>query len=968
ESNLDLSDREVALIKKWIEQGAEWKPHWAYIPPEIGELPEVENTSWPQNPIDYFVLSKLEAQGLNPSAKASREKLIRRVSFDLTGLPPTLAEVDQFLEDDSPDAYEKVVDRLLSSKAYGERLASEWLDVARYADSYGYQDDGPNNMWPWRDWVISAFNKNLPYDQFTTWQIAGDLLPEATREQQLASGFNRLHMQNQEGGIIAEEYRVEYVKDRTNTMGSAFLGLTVECASCHDHKYDAISENDYYSMAAFFNNVNDIGQIPNEGTSGPSILLPDSSAEAQMNYLKDEIAKLEQKMEDSENRKEGYEGWEQALNSVEGFRPDNYGLQTHLTLSEDRDSNEVYNVLNHSKIGHISGELTGVEGIDGGALEFSRSNFMNLGRDVGDFERTDRFSYSFWINPSDTAATDMVPIFSKNGSIFIGFRGYDITLLNNKVSVRLMHGWPYNALQVITENKLPFDQWSHVAVTYDGSSKSKGIKVYINGDLWKTMIEHDDLFKNIVIDPEIEQPYKGQDLLIGERGQFKEIRYKGLKLDEIKIYDRRLSSAEVMALADENELSQLLALSAEQRSRQHQQILLDHYLLHEDSEYKEYLNDASASRVEKSQLTDTLREVMTTKDRINPRDTYVLVRGEYTTHGDKVTAGTPDAVMEFPDEFPRNRLGLAQWLLSPEHPLTARVTVNRYWQMLFGQGLVDTPGDFGNQGSLPTHPELLDWLAVTFMDNGWDLKHILKKMVMSATYQQSSDITPELQEMDPANKHLARGPHFRLPAGMLRDNALSVSGLLVDEVGGPGVRPYQPKGLWAETTSGRYLPEYIPQSGDSLYRRSLYSFWKRTSPPPSMTTFDHPVRDVSRFKRSNTSTPLQALVTLNDIQFMEASRLLGERMMENGQDSIENQITFGFKAATARAPREDELKLLLDLYDQQLLNYKENPEEAEELLTVGEYPANTDLPPAELAASAIVASTMLNLYETITKE
>ncbi|MEX2640565.1 MAG: DUF1553 domain-containing protein [Balneolales bacterium] len=968
ESNLVLSEREKAVIKKWIEQGAEWKPHWAYIPPEKSALPEVEYEEWPLHPLDFFVLKKLEDLGMRPSGRAGKEKLIRRVSFDLTGLPPTVEEVDEFLADDSPGAYEKVVDRLLSSKAYGERLASEWLDVARYADSYGYQDDGPNNMWPWRDWVIGAFNGNLPFDQFATWQIAGDLLPEATREQKIATGFNRLHMQNQEGGIIDEEYRLEYVKDRTNTTGSAFLGLTVSCASCHDHKYDAISENEYYSLAAFYNSVNDIGQIPNEGTSGPSVLLPDSSAAEQIDFLKQQIDRLERSLQDLETKQNvDYTQWESQLN-LDHFQPGDDGLQTYLTMAETRDSNEVYNMVDRSKVGHISGELNKAEGIEGAALEFSKGNYMNLGRETGNFERTDRFSFSFWINPSDTAATSMVPVISKNGSIFIGFRGYDIMLQDNHLSVRIMHGWPYNALQVLSNDKIPFDQWSHVAVTYDGSSNSEGIRVYVNGEAWQTGILQDGLFKNIIIDPEEDLPYRGQSLMIGERNQFKEIQFKGLKLDELRIYDRQLTAAEVMALSGSGKLGEILARSHEDRNEQQRQLLFTHYLLHDDLGYKRQLDSLSGLRVEQSLLTDTIREVMTMEDRIHPRDTYVLIRGDYTAPGEQVFPGTPEAVMKFPDDLPRNRLGLARWLVSRENPLTARVTINRYWQMLFGLGLVETPQDFGNQGALPSHPALLDWLAVTFMESGWDLKGMLKQIVMSATYQQSSAVTAEQREKDPENKLLARGPRYRLSAEMVRDNALSVSGLLVGTIGGPSVKPYQPEGLWEETTSGRYLAEYVQQHGDSLYRRSLYTFWKRTSPPPSMTLFDHPVRDVSRFKRSSTSTPLQALVTFNDTQFMEASRMLGQRMMQHSEDNVRDQITYGFKASTARAPGDEEMDLLLDLYNRQLAAYRDNPEGAKQLLAVGEYPVNTHLPEAELAASAIVASSMLNLYETITKE
>lgn len=964
-SNLTLDDQEIAILKKWIEQGAEYEPHWSFVPPEKPDLPQVNNSEWSSNEIDIFILEKLEAEGMEPSSEAEKETLLRRVSFDLTGLPPTIEEMDEFLKDDSPDAYERAVDRLLDSSAYGERMATEWLDVARYADTHGYQDDGPNEMWPWREWVIKAFNENMPFDQFTTWQLAGDLLPDATREQKLATGFGRVHQQSQEGGIIDEEYRVEYVADRVFTTGAAFLGMTMQCAECHDHKYDPVSIEEYYEFAAFFDNINDTGQIPNEGAAGPTILLPDEETEEMIAYLENQIEDQEQKLENLEKeKKDEFQHWQEQSTRKEIEQPESDGLIAHVDLNEIVGDTAVTVEADEENLALITGSLNQVEGKNGGALEFSHSNFINLGRNTAQFERTDPFSFSFWINPAEEFKE--VPVLVKTGAIFIGYRGYDVSLFDNRISLRLMHGWPYNSIQAITEKELEIDEWSHVAVTYDGSSKAEGIEIFINGERQEVQIEQNKLFKNIVIDEDAW--YAGQNFLIGHRDSFEDLRYQGVKLDDIKIFDRQLSEAEALVMAEREELPELIAMDPEELNQYQENILFNHYLLKSDQDIEANAEKLRDLRVELSTLTDSVQEVMVMEERIRPRQSYVRERGMYDQLGEEVSPEVPVSIMEYPDDLPRNRLGLAQWILHPENPLTARVIVNRYWQMLFGEGLVDTPDDFGNQGSLPSHPELLDWLAVDFRENGWDVQNLLKKMVTSATYRQSSKIPSELYERDPQNRLLARGPRYRLPAEMIRDNALASSGLLVDEIGGPSVFPYQPEGLWEETTSGRHLTEYKQDEGESLYRRSLYTFWKRTSPPPGMTTFDVAPRSHPTVKRGHTSTPLQALNTMNDPIYIEASRLLGERMMKEGGETLEDQIIFAFRAATSRFPEESELDMLLELYEEELQIYQEEQDKAEELLEVGEYPSDPEMNSSELAAKTIVANTIFNLDETLTKK
>ncbi|MEX1063530.1 MAG: DUF1549 domain-containing protein, partial [Balneolaceae bacterium] len=478
-SNLSLTDREIAILKRWIEQGAEYKPHWAFIPQEKVELPQVTNNSWPANEIDRFVLAKIEQEEIEPSPQASRETLLRRVSFDLTGLPPTIEELDDFLNDESPDAWEKVIDGLLNSEAYGERMATEWLDVARYADTHGYQDDGPNEMWPWREWVIDAFNRNMPFDQFTTWQMAGDLLPNATREQKLATGFGRAHQQSQEGGIVGEEYRVEYVADRVRTTGTAFLGMTMQCARCHDHKYDPVSIKEYSRFSAFFDNINDTGQIPNEGASGPTILLPDEQTKQTIAYLQEQIEEQEKQYQQIQSNKEDeFSQWVEQIENV--VPPENNGLFAHLDLDVIQGDSVVTVHASETEVARVNGTLALVDGKMNGALEFRHSHYLNLGRSFAQFERTDPFSFSFWINPFEEA--DEIPVLVNTGDIFIGYRGYDVSLFENKVSLRLSHGWPYNSIQALTENKLPTDEWSHVVVSYDGSSKAEGIEMYVNGE------------------------------------------------------------------------------------------------------------------------------------------------------------------------------------------------------------------------------------------------------------------------------------------------------------------------------------------------------------------------------------------------------------------------------------------------------------------------------------------------------
>lgn len=657
ESNLKLSDYEKAILKQWIEEGAEWKEHWSFIPPEKPSIPTIEDNNWAANDIDRFVFNKMDKAGFKPSPQADKAHLLRRLCFDLTGLPPTLAQMDAFLADESSNAVEKVIDDLLATDAYAEHMTAKWLDLARYADTHGYQDDLERVMWPWRDWVIHAYKENMPFDQFVTWQLAGDLLPNPTREQLIATAFNRNHKITQEGGVIPEEYRVEYVADRTQTFGIAFLGLTMECSRCHDHKYDPIYQKDYYSLYSFFNNIPEKGLIPNYGVT-----------------------------------------------------PEPY-----ITLTED------------------------------------------------EMEST-------------------------------------LSFINNIDSMESI-------------------------------------------------------------------------------------------------------------------------------------------------------------------------ELMVMQEMEQPRQAYVLNRGGYDNYGDPVGPSTPAAVLAFEEDLPANRLGLAEWLTDDDNPLMARVTVNRLWQQLFGRGIVSTPEDFGNQGALPTHPDLLDYLSVKFIEDGWDVKKMVKFIAMSSTYQQSSVIPAELLEKDPENLLLARSPRKRLEAEMIRDHALSISNLLVEQVGGPSVKPYQPEGLWAETTGGGggSTSKYVRDTGGKLYRRSLYTFWKRTLPPPNMMTFDAASRDFCIVKRQNTSTPMQALILMNDPQIIEAGRALADRAIQEAPANMEDRMTYMFRLSTSRYPTPEEASELKAYFGEELKRFSANQEDAEAFLGIGEYVPQSDLAAGEMAAYALLANAIFNLDESITK-
>lgn len=939
DAKLPLTAYEKALIFKWIKEGAEYKPHWSFVPPEKARLPKLEQPAWAKNEIDHFVSAKISEKGWSPSPEVDKATWLRRVSFDLTGLPPSLEHLDSFLADESLDAYEKQVDRLLASSAYGERMAIDWLDISRYADSHGYQDDGYRFVWPWRDWVISTFNRNMPYDQFITWQLAGDLLPNASREQRLATTFLRNHRINSEAGIVGEEYRVEYVADRTNTLGTAVLGLTLECARCHDHKYDPISQKDYYSLFSFFNNVNELGEIANDGNPGPLMMLSNDDVETKIVGLKEMIRRQETLLKSIQKR---------APETVPvvplNLQKDLLkGLVIHYDF-EQVGAKKLPNLAQPNKPAKLQRSPSQVEGHFGKGLQIGQYDRVVVG-EVGQFERTDPFSVSLWINPVQKDA--YTPVWGDPSNKNKDFKGFGLVLDHQQVSVRFIHALPHNHIHVSSLDTVPLQKWSHVVMSYDGSSRAAGITIYINGKRVERQIKYDNLYKGM----------KRIGMVLG--GGTPWGTFDGGIVDEFRVYQRELSPLEVTHLYQPT-----TSLSAIPEA-----MLSAHELLHRNLDYQKGKKQLKELRVNLHQATDTIKEIMVMEEMAEPRATFVLQRGVYDAPGEEVSPRLPHFFGQNEEVNGRkDRRALAAWLMDRQHPLTARVAVNRLWKQCFGRGLVKSGMDFGNQGILPSHPKLLDWLAVDFMESDWNIKALLKKIVLSATYRQNSQLSETDRIDDPENIFLRRGPRFRLSAEAIRDNALQSSGLLVDKIGGAPVKPYQPPGLWKELAPiGNQLSRYKQDHGEKLYRRSLYTIWKRTAPPPALVAFDAPTRELCLVERQLTTTPLQSLVLWNDPQWLECARMIGEKMMKEPDDKTEAKIKLAFRLLTSRFPKAFELERLARFYEEQLAKYQVDKEAAVGLLTNGEFPRDETLDVPTLAACTMVAHTLMNLDEAIVR-
>jgi hypothetical protein len=991
ETGRKLTAQQIALLKRWIEEGANWNEHWAYITPQRPVIPTVTNKAWVRNPIDAFILARLEKENLKPSPEADKATLLRRAHLDLTGIPPAPAEVDAFLADKSPDAYEKVVDKLLASPHYGERMAMQWLDLARYADTHGFHIDSHREMWPWRDWLIRAFNDNKPFDQFTIEQLAGDLLPGATLDQKIASGFNRNHMINFEGGAIPEEYLAEYVVDRVEATAGTWMGLTMGCARCHTHKYDPISHKEFYQFFAFFNNVSEQGLDGRDGNAKPFLQLPTAQQKTRQDELKAAIKDKENTLADK-NVQPLQDAWEKNYLGKTAESPRN-GLITHYEF--DGSLSDLSGRYQHGRT--ISGDPTFGSGMVGRAVGFEGQTHLTLGNSVS-FDNSDQFSLSLWLKPG-VGKLEMYPLQKITDANTR--RGWELVMDSSQLvgiqkraellTFRMISRWPESALQIRSRERLVSGEWNHIVISYDGSGKASGAKLYLNGKLHDAEILQDNLSSSIRSEAELQ---------IGNKSLGRA--YSG-QLDDLRFYNRLLTENEIAHLALHHPVQNVLSGVNGKRTREEADRVRRYFLTY--AAPQQFINDYAALNQLKKESTQLEKQILTTmimSELDKPRETFILARGDYRNKTDKVTPGVPAVLPPLKAEANRqpNRLDLAKWLVSAEHPLTARVTVNRYWQMIFGHGIVKTVEDFGSQGEPPVHAELLDWLSATFRDGSvepmnaeratmnkktdenkdihhssfivhrWDLKSLLRLIVTSATYRQASRVTPALFEKDPENRLLARGPRFRLAAELIRDHALAVSGLLHDKIGGESVLPYQPAGLWEEMAFGDGFSRqtYEQSHGRDLYRRSMYTFWKRTVPPATMSTFDAPDREKCVARRPVTNTPLQALILLNDPTYIEAARALAERSWREAGKDASARLAHAFRLATSRKPSAQELVVLRDLLAQQQARYRADKKAALELLKVGESAFDSKTDVAELAAWTMVASTILNLDETITKE
>jgi len=947
-----LTAKEIATLKAWVAAGGKYTNHWAFDPPKRAAAPATKHAT--RNDIDKFVFSRLEKVGFAPSPEADKATLLRRVTLDLTGFPPTPEELDEFLADTTPTAYERVVDRLLKSRRYGERMAVAWLDLARYGDSSVYHADGPRNMWAWRDWVIRAFNENKPFDQFSIEQIAGDLLPNATQEQKVASGFNRNHATTDEGGVIPEEFRVDYVVDRVKTVSSTWLALSVECAQCHDHKYDPISQREYYQFYAYFNNTRDPGMQTRNGNQAPTVDVFDPEAEAKRETARSARGAAEKQIAELRTKAvagKAFTDWLAKQKPPAGATAPTAELALYFPFDET-DTATAFDYLGGTAV-TITGKATEAKRPKGNGFTLPANTVYRVSRDP-ELDWNTPFTFATWVKLPANGGGFLLTKMDEAPT----YRGFDLGFDGRKPGLHIINNWAANALKVYAKKPIAADTWQHVVITSDGTGKAAGIRIYVGGELQEVEVQNDTLSASAKTTAPVR---------LGSRtdgGGFNG------SIDDLAIY-RGAMTAEDVKQASSDPIERLFSVNTEKLTAAQKTVLAERFLRESDKTFRVALT-ALAKRFDEERKIETSRaNVMVMED--NPagqmRATYVLNRGQYDQplKDLAVKPGVPAALGELPAGVPANRLGLAKWLVRPDHPLTSRVAVNRLWQGFFGEGLVRSTEDFGIQGESPSHPELLDWLAVDFVESGWDVKRAVKQIVTSATYRQASRIAPEVREKDPENRLFARGPRFRLQAEFVRDSALFVSGLYIEKVGGPSVRPYQPAGVWEEVAIDTNLSRFVQDKGDKLYRRSLYTYWKRSSPHPAMMAFDAPTREKCIGSRSRTNTPLQALVTLNDPQFVEAARAFAERIIRNGGASPEDRVRFAVRVALGRPATDKEVMLLAKLAAGQLTRFNDDPKKAEALLKVGESPRDVKIPVPEHAAWTTVANVILNLDEFLVK-
>lgn len=952
-SHRTLTGGQIETLRRWIAEGAKFEQHWAFHP--ITQPAPPTNGESPRGTIDRFLASRRSEAGLRGSPPTTPQQWLRRVSLDLTGLPPTLRELDAFEVEAAAHgdaAYAAVVDRLLASPHFGERMAIDWLDVARYADTHGFNNDSSRSMWRYRDWVIASFNRNQPYDEFLTEQLAGDLLPDPTLEQLIATAFNRNHVINSEGGIIDEEYRVEYVADRVRTVSMAWLGLTFECARCHDHKYDPISQRDYYRLFAFFNNVSELGEDGRVANAPPMISAPTADEQEKLASLEQKIAGLQHDVQ-CDIRKLPIDP-----------RVIEKATSRASTARNAAPQQPVFQVDLINEEGGLAARS---------AKNFPRADTLSFEADSLPLTPRSSHSFAFWLNPSEdcpgeTPLVSAMLYLSSEADQAYG-RGVEVRLVGGEIEYRFAERMPAYAITVRTVGaKINPEEWRHVAVTFTGHHAdedadrpyARDVRVWIDGELAETRVINDGL--SYLLDRLIWETYR-----VGASSDTRAKLFKG-GLADVKAFARALSTQEIRNEFLSVALPSALAAFRADTATEPQVRLLREVAAEAGggslAERIEMLRQAERDRID---LIGSFSTVMVMNEKETPRQAYVLKRGRYDQPGEAVSPGVPeDLLTAWPENAPANRLGLARWLTKPDHPLTARVAVNRFWQQFFGVGLVKTSEDFGSQSEWPSHPDLLDWLAGDFVASGWDVKRLVTQLVLSEAYRQDAATSAELLKRDPENRLLARGPRIRLPAEVIRDQALAAAGLLNPRVGGPSVRPYQPAGYYNGVVVGASYPgtAWQEDSGEALYRRSLYTFWKRTALHPAMLNFDAPDREFCTVRRYATNTPLQALTLLNDPTFVEASRKLAERAIDAADDD-RDRIRTVFRVVVSRLPSAGELRTLENLLASMRVDFQKSAGDSAQLISVGDSQTASAVGSAELAAWTVVASAILNLDEAL---
>ncbi len=981
-----LTPDQVDVLRRWIAEGAAYEPHWAFMPVVAPTLPATPAGD-SAHPIDRLVETRLADRSLALQPEADRATLIRRASHDISGLPPTPAEVAAFVADDTADAYERLLERLLASPRYGERMAADWLDLARYADSYGFQVDRERPMWRWRDWVVAAFNRNLPWDDFVTWQVAGDLLPHASDEQILATAFNRLHQQESEGGSVEEEYRVTYVNDRVTTFGTAFLGLTLECCRCHDHKFDPVSQREYYGLFSFFDDVDEAGLYSffTPSVPTPKLRLLDEKQALALAKADEAAAEAAAALAAREAAaREAVAAWRSgraamppALEAAAALPGTIRGELAHYSFDarradgrfagsivppSDAAGPQAADAKPEDRAATSPGDNVLAEGRHGMAVRLTGDHAVQT--PVGNFRRSHPFTVAAWLRSPEPFRRAVV-FHRSRAWTDAASRGYELLVVDGHLQWSLIHFWPGDAASVRAAEPLAVDEWVHVAVTSDGSGRASGMRLFVNGRPAATEVVRDSLTREIT-------GGGGDTIAIGER--FRDHGFKGGLVDEFRVFDRALAPLEIREVAAPGAIAAALASPGDPEAvGEWFAAVLDD----QAATARRLVEDARRAR---DDLAEQPEEIMVMRELSEPKTAYVLERGDYDKRREAVEPGTPAVLPPFPADQPRNRLGLARWLTDPGHPLLARVTVNRVWQSLFGYGLVKTPEDLGSQSPRPEYPEVLDWLAWTFSrpvsEGGlaWDMKALVRTIMSSSTYRQRSIADARTMADDPLNAWLARGPRHRLPAEMIRDGALFSAGLLVETIGGPPVKTYD-------------LPESFKpaaaDTGPALYRRSLYTHWRRTGPAPVLESFDVPKRVVCVARRDITNTPLHAMVLLNGPQFVEAARVLAERLLaEHGVGRVSGAATAGapghggtiddvlaaaFERLTSRRPDHAELAILARMHGKQLAWYRERPDEAAKYVAVGQTKPDATLEPKEVAATAAVVNALMNYDGCVVK-